>query len=644
MIQWCIHVQPPRQGTSHKKRENFPCQDMAVVKENNDVIVAVLSDGLGQLEYSGMAADAITKSLSIYFLKEYKQFRKGQFKKELLKETILTECRRAIQRCSDSSNISMSKMDCTLLFVVLFKDASQFICGQLGDGAICFVNSHQGFLTRSSDDKFKATSNLTKTVLSKDALDYFDLQIYSAEDFMGFFLSTDGLENEIYSKAGKVKKKVEWYFNLISNNDYPFCINKINNRWDELTSEEKYGFTDDMSLIAIVQQNTKIELPEEATWRCACGNRNRMESTRCESCNKDFLKVYKGINFKQTHGSKLAFFTHINEHPEEEISVLKEYCEYPLEFFKQECEKVQEGKISNDEASLNKQSIQLPAVQSQSHYTNDVLQQQLNPKSQEQKMTDTKTYYKYNRNSKLNILVCLLMGFIFGILVHIFYDMTIIDNSKNANEALSLQRENDRLQSENDFLSKRIEFLDTRIVELEDDRSKKINIPDDYDYYTISNGNVYIGQLSQGFPNGIGAIYSSEWLLVGCFQNGMKNGEFYLLYNDGHSSICRYENDKLVSETSLSADETTKPNMQADEKETLDNTTVGIKAYTLICDTDIRQTANCKSSLVTTLKKGDIVQSNGNTVTDRDGVKWLEVTTVVGYNGWIRVNQVQEIR
>ena len=328
MVQWEAYSQSPRQGTSHKKQGNLQCQDKAAVKENEDVIVAVLSDGLGQLEHSGLAAEAITESISNYLA----NYNYCDLNEESFKEVVLSECKRVIYSCSDSNNISVTKMDCTLLFIVLFKDVSNYILGQLGDGAICCVKPNEGLKEVAFDDRFKLSSNLTKTILSSDARDFFNLRKYPIEDLVGFFLTTDGLENEIYSKAGNVKKKIEWYFNTISNNNKTMSDSLIQNRWDELASDEKYGFTDDMSLIAIVQKNLEIKLPDEANWLCACGYRNRMESSRCERCNKDFLKVYKGVNFKKDGGSKLAFFTQINEDIQKEFHILNEHCEYPIEF------------------------------------------------------------------------------------------------------------------------------------------------------------------------------------------------------------------------------------------------------------------------------------------------------------------------
>ena len=323
MLKWHTFVQPPRQGTSHKKHGNSPCQDKATVKENGKLIAAVLADGLGSLEYSSIAAETITGTIASFLLNyDYRQFRE-----ERLKSDVLAECENALNKCSGLLNISITKMDCTLLFVVVFKRDSFFIIGQLGDGAICVVKQNQAFQFLALDDKHMSSSNMTKTVLSSDASDYFILRSFHVPDCLGVFITSDGLENELYSKAGRVKQNIQWYYNLIGNNDASRCVFEIGAKWDELASDDKFGFTDDMSLIAIIQPNKHIELPEEANWLCICGHRNRMESSRCESCGKDITKIYKGVSFKQ-NGGKLEFFSRLNGDPDEEARILRKYCVY----------------------------------------------------------------------------------------------------------------------------------------------------------------------------------------------------------------------------------------------------------------------------------------------------------------------------
>ena len=60
MTPWQVHVQPPRQGSSHAK-SGVPCQDAAWTEKTEFAVTAALCDGLGSLEYSQIAARAAAK-------------------------------------------------------------------------------------------------------------------------------------------------------------------------------------------------------------------------------------------------------------------------------------------------------------------------------------------------------------------------------------------------------------------------------------------------------------------------------------------------------------------------------------------------------------------------------------------------------
>ena len=49
MTPWQVHVQPPRQGSSHAK-SGVPCQDAAWTEKTEFAVTAALCDGLGSLE------------------------------------------------------------------------------------------------------------------------------------------------------------------------------------------------------------------------------------------------------------------------------------------------------------------------------------------------------------------------------------------------------------------------------------------------------------------------------------------------------------------------------------------------------------------------------------------------------------------
>lgn len=342
MTPWQVHVQPPRQGSSHAK-SGVPCQDAAWTEKTEFAVTAALCDGLGSLEYSQIAARAaacaaarlVSSRISEILAERGCLFLREQ-ELEALRRDVLAGAREAVAEEAARSGLSASEMDCTLLLACLTLDGKRVLFGQLGDGAVCAIQKNRGVLLRARENPNRATSNETATVCSPDAEKWFGLQLFQFETagrtLDGFLLTTDGLQNEIYSRAGNVLRRAEWYANAVSALGTDKCTEAIAARWDTLASDERFGFTDDMSLIAVVRRGVVFELPEDVNWLCACGRRNRLESSRCESCGKDFLRVYKSLNFKAMPVSKRAFFARLNEDPAEELRVLLDHSTYPLEF------------------------------------------------------------------------------------------------------------------------------------------------------------------------------------------------------------------------------------------------------------------------------------------------------------------------
>lgn len=342
MTPWQVHVQPPRQGSSHAK-SGVPCQDAAWTEKTEFAVTAALCDGLGSLEYSQIAARAaacaaarlVSSRISEILAERGCLFLREQ-ELEALRRDVLAGAREAVTEEAARFGLSASEMDCTLLLACLTLDGQWVLFGQLGDGAVCAIQKNRGVLLRARENPNRATSNETATVCSPDAEKWFDLQLFpfktAGRPLDGFLLTTDGLQNEIYSRAGNVLRRAEWYANAVSALGTDKCTEAIAARWDTLASDERFGFTDDMSLIAVVRRGVVFELPEDVNWLCACGRRNRLESSRCESCGKDFLRVYKGLNFKAMPVSKRAFFARLNEDPAEELRVLLDHSTYPLEF------------------------------------------------------------------------------------------------------------------------------------------------------------------------------------------------------------------------------------------------------------------------------------------------------------------------
>lgn len=324
MAKWLTCLLPPRRGTRHIA-DGVPCQDSAVVLENEERIVAVVSDGVSMCRHSEYAAQAAARAAAEFLLgcSVYGNFRD-------MKYALIDHCRAAVIRCAGVNNLPMSELDCTLLFVLLWRDGSRVVTGQLGDGAICALTEREARLLEAPDMKRYSGANFTNTLFSTDAVSCMSVMEWANPDEVAFLLTTDGLEKEIYFRSSGVHRKAEWYVNLIAAGDEQSCQREIGRRWDTLAADADFGFTDDMSLAAIVQAGASVKLPQDPNWLCICGARNRLESTLCNACDRDFLQMYRGVRFKDAPGGKAGFFAAVNQDEAEEWRVLREHCRYPM--------------------------------------------------------------------------------------------------------------------------------------------------------------------------------------------------------------------------------------------------------------------------------------------------------------------------
>ena len=123
-------------------------------------------------------------------------------------------------------------------------------------------------------------------------------------------LTSDGLENEIYYKGlTHVAKNTELYLNAMLRNDPEKIMQK---RIKELTSAEGTVFDDDISIAVLSCLDCPIRLEDEPTWPCLCGAENLLVDTFCGECSRDFLDLYKNIDFK---GDRAGFFRYIRRNP-----------------------------------------------------------------------------------------------------------------------------------------------------------------------------------------------------------------------------------------------------------------------------------------------------------------------------------------
>lgn len=285
------------------------CQDCVDVYEDDRCIVSCLCDGLGSLNHSEIAAQTTVKSV-IELLKKIEpaiQPSVAGEKLEQFKKKLVAELQDRLNRAATENGISLNSMDCTLLFLLISKEQNYALIGNLGDSALCVI--------RSEDSKLYCDSAFigTRAVLDEDAAEHLHCDLIPLDDsILGFVLTSDGLENEIYFKGlSFVGKNTELYVNaLLADNPKA----KLEQLVKTLTTEPDTIFDDDVSVAVISCTDESVVLEDEPTWPCVCGADNPMCETFCTACSRDFLDLYADIDF---NGDKTAFFRKLQHDPDE---------------------------------------------------------------------------------------------------------------------------------------------------------------------------------------------------------------------------------------------------------------------------------------------------------------------------------------
>ncbi|MEE0956570.1 MAG: protein phosphatase 2C domain-containing protein [Ruminococcus sp.] len=291
------------------------CQDFVDIYEDDRCIVSCLCDGLGSLNNSEIAAQTTVKSV-IELLKSVepalnKSVSSAQMKQ--FKEKLIAEIQDRLNRAATENEISLNSMDSTLLFVLVSKKQGYALIGNLGDSAICVIRSEQSQLY--CDSAFIGT----RAVLDEDAAEHLHCDLIPLDDsVLGFVLTSDGLENEIYFKGlSFVGKNTELYINALLTEDPKAKLEQL---VKTLTTEPDTIFDDDISVAVISCTDKPVKLEDEPTWPCVCGTDNPMCETFCTACSRDFLDLYSHIDFK---GDKTAFFRNLQHNPSAKESLVQ---------------------------------------------------------------------------------------------------------------------------------------------------------------------------------------------------------------------------------------------------------------------------------------------------------------------------------
>ncbi len=308
MLERILSVKYTEAGEYHRIN-GVECQDHVEVFEDEEMFIAVLSDGIGSLSNALLSAQCTCKS-AITCLYNYNL----GFSPETIAEGVVDYIQQQLLELAVQKEISPETMGCTLAFVALKKRTGEAVMGSLGDSAVC-VLSNDGSHVYSNYYGGSATGSILDADAASTML--IDRINTGERDVLGFVLCSDGLENEIYIKGSTAPlKSAEFYINGFETEEKEMGL--LETRIAHLKSQQPDQFDDDIGIIIVKLNEGKLSLPDEPTWLCTCGARNSIQQTYCERCQKDFSVIYRGIRFK-SYDDKRAYFLNENQkenHPD----------------------------------------------------------------------------------------------------------------------------------------------------------------------------------------------------------------------------------------------------------------------------------------------------------------------------------------
>lgn len=644
-----------QKGISHIKSATN-CQDSVLVKENENGIIAALADGLGSLKYSEIAAQTVTETVCDCFLRASfpNNFNSEKFKTSL-RDALITEIKKSLSQKASEANISSKDMDCTLVFVYVSKSINQAIAGRLGDSAICVIKESNSIAINDSNK----SANGTNAILDDDSNEHLDLFVYNldTENIYGFILTSDGLDNELYMKGSShVNKAAELYFNSICT-DPQSGRKAIEDAIEKLTFDENSPFDDDISIAVLSRASKPISFGNDPTWLCSCGARNRLQDTYCQKCNKDFTVLYSGIRFKD-YGGKAAFFTKINENPDEERKLVglprkgNTQPEHPA--FKSvvpQNSTTQSPQPKSNHTATTTQSAQKPCENNQTQHNPGVpplkavspvpygaaqdaarhggyqprneVQNDNNsggnrtthPPKTEVSNLSYKNKPKKQQSRVWTVIAAAVAIFVVGIIVGSVFSK------------MSLAKRIDKLSDKVDALVIEVKDDDTdgnkpqESINPTDSSESNIKLPDDF--IVLSNGSYFWGKLNNGIPNGEGVLLEGGNYYIGKFDNGQKDGVFTVVSQNNPSDIktITYKGDREVDNQGQTSD----PSNTEEQ-----HTTYKISHYV-----NIRSDAGTANERIGFLNQGETVSVISLYPKMVEEEEWVQIRTSEGKEGWI---------
>ncbi len=497
------HVSYLQRGISHVS-SGTECQDSVAIRENDIGIAAVIADGLGSLKNSEAAARTATEYVSACLLSigEKRIALDTDEQKKWFADTTIRALQDRIRLEAGQKNLPAASMDCTLGFVFISKVKNYAIIGRLGDSAVCVIGDS---IAEAVNDG-NASANGTCAVMDEDAAEHLELRFLDLkkERIYGFILTSDGLDNYLYNKGSRrISRSAEEIFNALVTEQDP--EEAVAARIRALTVDPESPFDDDISIAVLSRADKAYRFPDDPTWLCTCGTRNRVQDTYCVNCGKDFTQIYQNIKFKE-YGGRDAFFLQINQFPLRERALIG-MGPVPME--------EAEENLQDRDMRMAEDDLLIPSMRTAEEDLQDPGIAKAEERRIKKRRAGNREANQSKQGKKIKLAILFLIGLIVGMLISGFIhsgrnrslknEITELrgENEAYQEEKESLQNENEALREENEAYQEE----DADIPEEDEDIPEESESLPNENEASRENNEAFRGGLTARFWENEGVIY-----------------------------------------------------------------------------------------------------------------------------------------
>ena len=177
----------------------IPCQDKTYAVEQDGVSVIVLADGAGSARFSHEGAEIVCREAAKLLIQSFDSYYEEE-DAGVVKRAVLQHLLATLKQEAELLECDIEDLASTLLLAAIKEE--RCILMHLGDGVIgCLKGGEMRVASHPDNGEF---INSTEFVTSPSAISSLRIRKGESGDIAGFVLMSDGAEESLYDRHGKV--------------------------------------------------------------------------------------------------------------------------------------------------------------------------------------------------------------------------------------------------------------------------------------------------------------------------------------------------------------------------------------------------------------------------------------------------------